>query len=235
MTTVISPGAEVRAEAIGTRAERARHWLADQLDAPFSFDLYVLDEDAWPEHAEIPEYGIPHANPETHKVVLGAQPATLFGSVCAQFWPDLNEDSRGAMHAVYGNPPRLEPFADLVLVHELTHLVPRGQQLPTMWHEELFADLGTVGYLASEEPGELPVYMTFMRAGCDVPASAMPFSAAMDIASSFETGGFANYVWYHCHLNVAAEQLWNMHGVEALQALQAGAVDVAAEVESRWP
>ena len=235
MTTVISPGAEARAEAIGRRAERARDWLADQLDAPFSFDLYVLDEDAWAEHAEIPDYGIPHANPDTRKVVLGAQPATLFGSVCEQFWPDLNEDSRDAMHLVYGNPPLLEAFADLVLVHELTHLAPRGQPLPTMWHEELFADLGTVGYLASEEPEELPVYMTFMRAGCDVPASGMPYSAAMDIASSFETGGFANYVWYHCHLSVAAEQLWNTRGVAALRALRAGDADVAAEVERAWP
>jgi hypothetical protein len=234
MTTVISPGAETRADAIGTRAGRARDWLADQLDAPFSFDLYVLDEGEWPEHAEIPEYGVPHANPESCKVVLGAQPATLFGSVCAQFWPDLNEDSRDAMHLVYGNPPLLEAFADLVLVHELTHLVPRGKALPTMWHEELFADLGTVGYLASEEPDELPVYMTFMRAGCDVPASDLPYSAAMDIASSFETGGFANYVWYHCHLSVAAEQLWNTRGVEALRALRAGDVDVAAEVERNW-
>jgi hypothetical protein len=235
VTTVVSPGAEARAGAIGTRAERARDWLADQLDALFTFDLYVLDEDAWPEHAEIPEYGIPHANPDSRKVVLGAQPATLFGSVCEQFWPDMNEDSRDVMHEVYGNPPLLEAFADLVLVHELTHLVPRGQPLPTMWHEELFADLGTVGYLASEEPDELRVYMTFVRAGRDVPASRMPCSAAMDIASSFETGGFANYVWYHCHLSVAAERLWNTHGVAALQALQAGEVAVAAEVERDWP
>ena len=195
----------------------------------------MLDEDEWADHAEIPEYGIPHADPDSGKIVLGAQPATLFGSVCAQFWPDLNEDSRDAMHQVYGNPPLLEAFADLVLVHELTHLVPRGHSLPTMWHEELFADLGTVGYLASEEPHELPVYMTFMRAGCDVPPSRFPYSAAMDIASSFEIGGFANYVWYHCQLSVAAEQLWNTRGVSALRALRAGDVDVAAEAERNWP
>jgi hypothetical protein len=236
VTVVISPGAEARAAALGARAERARAWLVEQLDAPFSFDLYVLDEDEWADHAEFPDYGIPHANPDSGKIVLGAQPATLFGSVCAQFWPDLKEDSRDAMHRVYGNPPLLEAFADLVLVHELAHLVPRrGQPLPTMWHEELFADLGTVGYLASEEPDELPVYMTFMRAGSDVPPSCVPYSAAMDIASSFETGGFANYVWYHCHLNLAAERLWNTQGVEALQALQAGEVEVAAQVERNWP
>jgi hypothetical protein len=235
MSIVVSAGAEARAGALGARAERARDWLAEQLDAPFSFDLYVLDEDEWADHSEIPEYGIPHANPENNKIVLGAQPATLFGSVCAQFWPDLNEDSREAMHRVYGDPPGLEAFADLVLVHELTHLVPRGQSLPTTWHEELFADLGTVGYLASEEPDELPVYMTFMRAGCDVPPSRFPYSAAMDIASGFEAGGFANYVWYHCHLSAAAERLWDSHGVASLKALQAGEVDVAAEVERNWP
>ena len=65
MTTVISPGAEVRAAAIETRASRAHDWLADQLGAPFSFDLYVLDEADWADHTEVPEYGVPHANPDS--------------------------------------------------------------------------------------------------------------------------------------------------------------------------
>jgi hypothetical protein len=234
VTTVVSRGAESRAESLGTRAERARDWLADQLAAPFSFDLYVLDEDEWADHAKVSVYAIPHADPETGKIVLGSQPVTLFDSVCTQFWPDFDEDSRDAMHQVYGNPPILEAFADLIVVHELLHLVPRGQSLPTMWYEELFANLGAVGYLASEEPDELPVYMTFCRAGCDVPPSRVARSAIADMASSFEDGGFANYVWYQCRLIVAAERLWNTQGVEALRALQAGEVAVAAEVERDW-
>jgi hypothetical protein len=235
MTTVISPGAEARTEALGSRAERARNWLTDRLAAPFSFDLYVLDEDDWASHAEVPLYAIPHAHPDSGKIVLGSRPATLFDSVCAQFWRDFDESSRDAMHRVYGNPPLLEEFADLILVHELVHLVPRGRSLPRLWHEELLANLGAVGYLASEEPGKLPVYMTFMRAGCDVPPSQVACSALEDMANSFEAGGFANYVWYQCRLIVAAERLWNTRGVEALQALQAGDVDVAAEVERNWP
>ena len=235
MTTVVSPGAEARAGAIGARADRARDWLADQLAAPFSFDLYVLDEDEWADHAEVPVYAIPHAHRDSGKIVLGSQPTTLFDSVCTQFWPDFGEDSRDRMHHVYGNPPMLEGFADLILVHELLHLVPRGQSLPRMWHEELFANLGAVGYLASEEPDELPVYVTFMRAGCDVPPSRVACSALVDMADSFERGGFANYVWYQCRLIVAAERLWNTQGVEALRALQAGEVGVAAEVERTWP
>jgi hypothetical protein len=235
MTTVVSRGAEARAEALGARAERARDWLADQLEAPFSFDLFVLDEDEWADHTEVPEYAIPHANPDSGKIVLGSRPAMLFDSVCAQFWPDFDEGSRDAMHQVYGNPLVLEAFADLILVHELVHLVPRGESLPTMWHEELFANLGAVGYLAGEEPDELPVFMTFCHAGCDVPPSRVAYSALADMARSFEDGGFANYVWYQFRLVVAAEQLWNTRGVAALQALQAGAVDVAAEVDRDWP
>ena len=233
MTTVISPGAETRAEAIATRAERARDWLADQLDAPFSFDLYVLDEDTWGEHAEVSLYGIPHANPDTGKIVLGV-PANLFGSVCAEFWPDFSVESVAAMHAVYGDPPALDAFADLVLVHELLHLVPRGASLPRMWDEELLANLGAVGYLASEEPDELPVYMTFARAGCDVPPARVACSAAAEMGSSYERGGFANYVWNQCRLTAAAEKLWNEHGVDALRELQAGRTDVAADAERNW-
>ena len=235
MTIVVSPGAEARAGALRARAERARDWLAEQLAAPFSFDLYVLDEDEWADHAEVPVYAIPHADPDSGKIVLGSQPATLFDSVCAQFWPDFDEGTRDAMHEVYGDPPMLEEFADLILVHELMHLVPRGRSLPGMWYEELFANLGAVGYLASEEPDALPVYMTFMRAGCDVPSSRVACSAPADMPSSFEHGGFANYVWYQCRLIVAAEALWNTHGVEALRALQAGEVAVAAEAERTWP
>jgi hypothetical protein len=235
MTTVVSPGAEARAGALGARAERARTWLADQLAAPFSFDLFVLDEDEWADHAEVPVYAIPHANSDSGKIVLGSRPAALFDSVCAQFWPDFSPDSRDAMHRIYGDPPVLEAFADLILVHELMHLVPRGQSLPRMWHEELFANLGAVGYLASEEPGELPIYMTFCRAGCDVPPSRVAWSALVDMASSIEGGDFANYVWYQLRLIVAAERLWNTHGVRALQALQAGETKVAAEVEGNWP
>jgi hypothetical protein len=235
MTIVVSSGAEARAEALTARAERARDWLAERLDAPFSFDLYVLDEHEWADHAEVSEYAIPHANSDSGKIVLGSQPATLFDSVCAQFWREFAHDSRDAVERIYGNPPTFEAFADLILVHELMHLVPRVQPLPEMWYEELFANLGAVGYLASEEPDELPVYMTFCRAGCDVPPSRVADSALVDMANSFEDGGFANYVWYQCRLIVAAERLWSEHGVEALQALRAGEVGVADEVERAWP
>jgi hypothetical protein len=235
MTTVVSAGAEARAGALEARADRARDWLAEQLEAPFSFDLYVLDEDEWAEHAEVPEYAIPHADSETGKIVLGSRPATLFDSVCTQFWPDFHEGSRDEMHQVYGNPLMFEEFADLILVHELLHLVPREKPLPSMWHEELFANLGAVGYLASEEPDELPVYMTFCRAGCDVPPSQVPCSTVPDMADSFEVGGFVNYVWYQCRLIVAAERLWSSHGVEALRGLRAGEVAVTAESERNWP
>jgi len=235
MTAVVSRGAEARAESLVERAARARDWLAEQLDAPFDFHLYVLDEDEWADHAKVPLYAVPHADPDTGNIVLGSRPAALFSSVCAQFWPDFTEESRAAMHQAYGDPPALEAFADLILVHELVHLVPRVQPLPAMWHEELFANLGTVGYLASEEPDELPVFATFCLVGCDVPPSRVECSAAADMSSSFERGGMANYVWYQCRLIVAAERLWSEYGVEALRALRRGDVGIAATVERKWP
>jgi hypothetical protein len=235
MTVVVSRGAESRAPSLVERAERARDWLGKQLDAPFDFDLYVLDEDEWADHTEVPLYAVPHADPDTGKIVLGSRPATLFSSVCAQFWPDFGEQSRATMHEAYGDPPALEPFADLILVHELMHLVPRAQPLTTMWHEELFANLGAVGYLASEEPDDLPVFTTFCDVGCDVPPARVECSALADMSSSFERGGMANYVWYQFRLVVAAERLWSEHGVEALRALRRGDAGSVGTVERDWP
>lgn len=235
MTTIASRGAELRAQALAARAEHARDWLAEQLEAPFSFDLYVLDEEEWADHTEVPVYAMPHANPDSGTIILGSRPAALFDSMCTLFWPDFGEESRAAMRHIYGDPPALEGFADLILVHELMHLVPRAQPLPTMWHEELFANLGAVGYLASETPDELAVYMTFSRAGSDVAPSRVAVSALADMPRSFDDGGPANYAWYEFRLTVMAERLWNAHGVTALRALQAGRTEVAAEVERNWP
>ena len=234
MTTVVSVGAQSRAWSLGARAGRARDWLVEQLGAPFSFDLYVLDEVEWFDHTDVPVYAMPHAFTDSGKIVLGSQPATLFGSMCKLFWPDFGDASRAAMHQVYGDPPALDRFADLILVHELMHLVPRAQRLPTMWHEELFANLGAVGYLASEEPDELPVYMVFAHAGSEVPPSRVARSALADMPKSFADGGPANYGWYQFRLTVAAERLWNAHGVAALRALQGGEIGIADEVERDW-
>ena len=153
--------------------------------------------------------------------------ANCVESICAHFWPDFSDESRAAMHRTYGDPPSLDEFADLILVHELVHLVPRAQSLPTRWHEELFANLGAVGYFASVEPDALPVYMAICHAGCEIPPSRVVRSTPAEMASSYEDGGFANYVWYQCRLTVAAERLWNAHGVEALRALQAGKIEIA--------
>jgi hypothetical protein len=234
MTTVVSPGAEAHAQALGERARRARDWLTEQLAAPFSFDLYVLDEREWADHTDVPVYAIPHADSETGKIVLGAHPAALFGSMSDFFWPDLTGASRAAMRSAYGDPPALEGFADLLVVHELVHLVPRTQPLPAMWFEELFAQLGAFAYFASEEPDELAMFTTFHHAGCDVPRARVPCSALDDMPNSFEEGGPANYAWYQCRLERAAEQLWHEHGIEAMRALQSGETDMAAVVEREW-
>jgi hypothetical protein len=97
VTIVVSRDAEARAGALRARSERARNWLADQLAAPFSFDLYVLDEGQWAEHAEVPMYAT-HAQRESGEIVLGAQPCRLIVAA-ERLWDTRGVEALRALQA----------------------------------------------------------------------------------------------------------------------------------------
>ena len=234
MTTVVSRGAEARAGALGARAERARDWLSDQLEAPF----------LRPFRSRRGRMGGPRGDPPVRD--------TPCASGQRQDRPRLAacDALRSGVHAVLAGPQRgvvcrdasgLRGPADARSVRRPD---PRPRAPASRAARAIAAADVARGAVRQPRRRRLPgergagraaglhdVHVRRLRRS----SVARRRSALVDMASSFERGGFANYVWYQCRLIVAAERLWNTQGVEALQALQAGEVDVAAEVDWNWP
>jgi hypothetical protein len=230
---VVSSDAEARAAELAELAADATAWLADVLREPSPvYRLYVLNRDDWPKHAKADAYGLPHATYEGD-VVVSSEPADLFDPICEEFWPDFSEATRDSLRRTYGDPPRLDAFADLILVHELGHLFEQGR-FERLWQTELYANLAAVAYLATQRPSELPTFTTFARAGVDVPPSRVAVSRLEEMGRSLETGP-TNYVWYELRLTTAAEELWRRSGVDAFRALHGGDLSILAELERSWP
>jgi hypothetical protein len=251
-----SPGARAQAVMVAERCQRALDWLARVFDERPSFTLIVAGRRDWPRVALVPLYGMPHAFPGL--IVTGAEPPSFWHEYVRTLLRDLSPDERQTLTTVYGDPPRLdERFADLVVVHELTHLFHAYDErtgmtdFPRLWLAELFANIGLHGYVAENEPDQLAVLQTICRLTWDAPAARWPVRDLGRIEASLATGPL-NYVWFQLRLIVVAEAIWQGGGPAGMRAFREalttgdatdarivetidGIAPVAAEAIRSWP
>jgi len=148
-----SPGGEVRARSIADQAERMKGWLTKVAPDLVIPDLYVVGPDDWDGVATIPVYGMPHAEPD--RIVVGQQPAAFWDVVLASVENYLTEEDWAALRRVYGDPPDIGGFADLLVSHEIghyLHTVDDTKHPTSFWLRELLANLALQGYVSEVEP-----------------------------------------------------------------------------------
>jgi hypothetical protein len=99
------------------------------------------------------------------------------------------------MESVYGVPPDLAPFADLVICHELTHLA----DLPS------WLDDPSVG----------------RRGWGDIAPSRWAFQRLNEMYDSAAAPGMdgTNYVWFEFRLQIFAKRLWAAAGAAGFRRL----------------
>jgi hypothetical protein len=141
------------------------------------------------------------------------------------------------MEAVYGAPPDLSLFADLIISHELTHLT----DLPTwlddpgigrrswsadeprlLWLSELFANLGMHGYIADREPESLPVMETVFEVVGGTDPARWPMRRLQDMYDAIAAPDMdgTNYLWFEFRLQIIAKRLWEAAGGAGFQRLR---------------
>jgi len=198
--------------------------------------LFVLGADDWEKAATISLYGMPHV--DSDRIVVGQEPAPFWSAVTGVITPLVDAEGLRLLQKVYGDPPQLGSFADLLVSHELSHLA-HGRSWPKgpvgFWMKELAANLGLHGYVTELEPAESARLETILEVTwSSVPNSHWPVRDLLRMEDSLAGDG-SNYVWFEFGLQLLARRLWQTAGATALQtvitALRGPELDLGQAVE----
>jgi hypothetical protein len=121
----------------------------------------------------------------------------------------------------------LQPFIDLLTLHELGHSfeVLGGLRLPTHWLGELFANVALHTFVASRRPARMVTLETFSLVG----AGSQPLAERMrdkgysrldefeaHYPGSNQPISWLNYVWFQCRWQRLAAAMYEADGERAL-------------------
>jgi hypothetical protein len=157
-----SPAEQETARRIAARAERTRGFLEQVLGAVPTLSLRVLDRDDWHSHADVSAYGLAHVTHDGH-LVVGASAADAWHTVSSHLALHLPPRELATLVAVHGldsvnrRGPALDAFAELLIVHDVAHMLATQMDLrfDTRWLEEAFANYVLVAVLGDCEPSAL--------------------------------------------------------------------------------
>lgn len=184
---------------LAERTAAASRYLSALFSYEPRFALLVLGPQDWASRSLDLVYGMPGYE----------QGNLLVAGTGNRFWEESLEliragapDYLPGLSAVYGTAEGeidLAPFFDLLPVHELAHaFVNDGPlRLPRRWLDEFECNLAMHGYVAAEEPGQLPALITFPAA---IAAIEPPGTAYRNLADfdTYHAGNMDpwNYGWY---------------------------------------
>jgi hypothetical protein len=215
-----SSGSVDRGRELAALVDASRQWLLASTGRPAPLpDLVVADEDDWPEVCEIPIYGMPFSIPG--KLGASPTPGAWWQRYLDTVALHLDAGERSALRAVLHGPDSVRDLADLILVHETAHFfhqidpVTWASEFPSDWVMELFANLAMYGYVASEQPDQLPLLTALVPATRKVPGQAWPFHE-LGLMTESMRADVLHYVWYEFRLIGLAQVLWDVGGPDVL-------------------
>ena len=172
-------------------------------------------------------YGLPFFNDDDGQLRPGI---VVMPAGSGDFWTGIGQDIRDAsprgyarLLAAYPDGAGgldLQPFFDLVTIHELGHAfeVLGDLRVPTFWLGEIFANLALHAFVATRQPESLNTLEVLPTVGAQLPAKG--YSTLEELEAHY-TGGDQpmdplNYVWYqHRWLRLAA-RMFNADGEDGL-------------------
>lgn len=227
-----SDGALLRATAMaGIAADAYIYFSALFSGCEPDVSIVVLDQRDWP--SDGPSFGMPYFSSER-----GDRPGVLVMPVEAgAFWDSMAEELRddplggyATLRTVYSNGSNgvdLQPFIDLVTLHELAHAfeVLGDLKLRTAWLGEIFANLALHTFVATRRPASLVSLETFSTVGAASESlSARMRSQGYSTLDEFEAHypgsqepiSWVNYVWFQYRWQRLAAEMFYAEGDTAL-------------------
>jgi hypothetical protein len=227
-----SQGSEARARASADMAADAYVYLSELLSG-FTPDIAVVVVNRGDWFSRQP-YGLPYFNDDQGQIRPGV---VVMSADAGDFWiamgEALLESSPGEYPKLLATYPDggggldLQPFFDLVTVHELGHAFETlgGLSLPTFWLGEIFANLALHTFVAVERPESLATLEVLPSVGAASTALRAQMQAegytTLEELETYYTGGESpmsplNYVWYQYRWQRLAADVFDADGEAAL-------------------
>ena len=193
--------------------------------------IIVADEADWESRQP---YGLPFFNDDDGQIRPGI---VVMPAGSGDFWIAMGQDLREASPRDY---PRLlatypdgaggldlQPFFDLVIIHELGHAfeVLGELRLPTFWLGEIFANLCLHAFIATRQPRSLDTLEVLSTVGAqstrlDARMRTEGYSTLEELEDHY-TGGNdpmspLNYVWYQYRWQRLAATMFDADGEKGL-------------------
>ena len=191
----------------------------------------MADEKDWKSRQP---YGLPFFNDDEDQIRPGI---VVMPAGRGQFWIAMGEDLRETTPSDYpqllaacpdgSGGLDLQPFFDLITIHELGHAyeVLGHLELPTSWLSEIFANLALHAFVATRRPESLNTLEVLsvvgsMSSSLDTRMRAEGYTTLEELEAHY-TGGdepmsALNYVWYQYRWQRLAATMFEVDGEEGL-------------------
>jgi hypothetical protein len=222
-----SPGTESRAHTIAVRCERAYRFFQEILNQHnTNLHLLILSPDHWPEFASHPVFGMAHCI-DQHTIIVAGQEAEMWKMIV----PPMEYFSADIVHAlrkVYEQTDgsiSIGAFMDLLALHEMMHLfISQATDAsdfvpPQLWLIELLCNLGLHAYVANREPTAMEYLTVYPQAIVALGYLHLSHTSLADFEQIYGRMEVPNFAWYQCQLHVAAHHIYDVGGIESMQAL----------------
>ena len=227
-----SDGALMRALAAADVAANAYGYLG-RLFTGVDPDIAVIVADKADWQSRQP-YGLPFFNDDDGQIRPGI---LVMPAGSGDFWTAIGQDIRDAsphgykrLLAAYPDGADgldLQPFFDLVTIHELGHAFEMlgDLRLPTFWLGEIFANLALHAFVAARQPDRLNTLEVLSTVGAQsrrlgARMRAEGYSTLEELEAHY-TGGDQpmsplNYIWYQYRWQRLAAKMFNADGEDGL-------------------
>lgn len=227
-----SGGSLVRARSVADVAADAYVYFS-HLFSGIEPDIAVIvaDEGDWKSRQP---YGLPFFNDDDGQIRPGI---VVMPAGSGTFWIEMGRDLRDASPRSYtrllatypdgAGGLDLQPFFDLVTIHELGHAfeVLGDLRLPAFWLGEVFANLALHAFVATKQPEGLSTLEVLSAVGAQsrrlsARMRAEGYSTLEELEAHY-TGGDQpmsplNYVWYQYRWQRLAARMFDADGEEGL-------------------
>lgn len=218
-----SSGHQQRTELIALHLEKALSYYQSLLEFKPDITLLVLSAKDWKTYTTDPVvYGMPHHSAKSKRLIVAAEDNRFWKSFLPpldRLPPDLEKPIKAA-YSNFNGELSMQPFFDLLVIHELGHAfhVQGGLNMQRKWMGELFTNILLHTYIAENGKELLPALTLFPRMVVAGGTKEFKYTSLQDIQDKFDEIALQypkNYGWYQCSWHYAAAGIYEAAGKQA--------------------